>query len=211
MARTHWIAVAVLWAGCSAAAQLGVTTRSTAGTPAAATSSGSAPSAPSAASAPGDPQRTVPDLTGKTLDEARAIVRAAGFTSELEDTELASCPGAAPGAAAEGQILCQDPDPGQHRNRHAPIQVVVYKPQRFAETALQQQLLALRGLTVDEARVQLRRIGHDGPVKVVRLDKHVSGCAPERVCDVGRGRARDLHDEITLWLNPRLDIAAPEP
>jgi hypothetical protein len=208
MARTHLIAVAVLWAGCSAAAQLGVTTRSTAGMPGAATSSGSAPSA---ASAPGDPRRIVPDLTGKTLDEARAIVRAAGFTSELEDTEQPSCPGVAPGAAAEGQILCQDPDPGQQRNRHAPIQVVVYKPQRFAETTLQQQLLALRGLTVDEARVQLRRIGHDGPVKVLRLDKHQSGCAPERVCDVARGRARDLHDEITLWLNPRLDIVAPEP
>lgn len=121
MARTPWIAIAVLWAGCSAAAQLGVISRSPAGTPGAATSSG------------------------------------------------------------------------------------------IAETTLQQQLLGLRGLTVDEARVQLRRIGHDGPVKVLRLDKHQSGCAPERVCDVARGRARDLHDEITLWLNPRLDIAAPEP
>jgi hypothetical protein len=31
------------------------------------------------------------------------------------------------------------------------------------------------------------------------------------VCDVSRGRAGDLHEEIMRWLNPRLDIAAPEP
>ena len=128
MARRHLLAVAALWTGCSAAAQLGVTTR----------------------------------------------------TSAQAD---------APGAATSSDDA----------------------PQPFAETTLQQQLVALRGLTVDEARVELRRIGHDGPVKVVRLDKHQSGCAPERVCDVARGRARDLHDEITLWLNPRVDIAAPEP
>ena len=130
MARTPLIAVAILWAGCSAAARLGVTPRATA----------------------------------------------------TEDPS---------GAAASA--------------------IAVDEPPRFAETTLQQQLLALRGLTVDQARQQLRRIGHDGPVKVLRLDKHQSGCAPERVCDVVRGRARDLHDEITLWLNPGLDIAAPEP
>lgn len=116
MARTALIAVAILWAGCSAAARLGVTTRSTAAT-------------------------------------------------------------GAPGA----------------------------------ETTLQQQLLALRGLTVDEARQQLRRVGQDGPVKVLRLYKHQSGCAPERVCDVVRGRAGDPHGEIQLWLNPKLELAAPEP
>ena len=210
MARTSLITLAILWAGCSATARLGVTSRSTAttGAPGAAAS---AASTPAPASAPGDAQRIVPDLTGKTLDEARAIVQTAGFASELEYTELASCPDAAPRAVEEGRILCQDPDPGQPRNRHTPVQVVVYKPQRFAETTLQQQLLALRGLTVDEARQQLRRIGHDGPVKVLRLDKHQSGCAPERVCDVVRGRERDLHGEVQLWLNPGLDIAAPEP
>ena len=130
MARTPLIAAAVLWAGCSAAARLGVTLRSTA----------------------------------------------------TED----------PSGAAASSIAVDRTPP-------------------FTETTVQQQLQALRGLTVDEARQQLRGIGHDGPVKVLRLYKHRSGCAPERVCEVVRGRVRDLHDEVQLWLNPRLDIAAPEP
>jgi hypothetical protein len=210
MARTLLIAVAVLWAGCSAAARLGVTTRSAAKADADGAAASSA-SAPAPASTPGDARRIVPDLIGKTLDEARATVQAAGFTSELESRELASCPDAAPGAAVEGRILCQDADPGQPRNRHAPIQVVVYKPQRFPGQILQRQVAELVGLTVDQARQKLRGFGHDGAVKVVRLDQHRSGCAPERVCNVGPTFSFGVHDEVQLWLDPKLDIAAPEP
>jgi hypothetical protein len=88
---------------------------------------------------------------------------------------------------------------------------VVDPPQPFSGMLLPRQLAALRGVTVDEARDQLRRLGHDGPVTRYVLGRFLSGCARDRVCDVGPGGARGLHDEIVLWLNPGLDIAAPAP
>lgn len=137
MARTPLIAVAVLCAGCSAAARLGVTTRSTAT---------AAAGAPDATAQPDGP------------------------------------------AAANGP-----------------------EPQPFPGQIVQRQVAELIGLTVDQARQKLRQFGHDGAVKVVRLDSHRSGCAPERVCNVGPAFSFSVHDEVQLWLNPRLDIAAPEP
>lgn len=133
MARTHWIAVAVLWAGCSVAARLGVTT-------------GAGPAAAPATAQPG---------------------------------------GLAAASGPEAQ-----PFPGQ---------------------IVQRQVAELVGLTIDQARQKLRQLGHDGAVKVVRLDKHMSGCAPERVCNVGPTFSFSVHDEVQLWLDPTLDIAAPEP
>jgi hypothetical protein len=135
MVRIPLIAVAVVWAGCSAAARLGVTTGS--GPPAA---------PPAVTTQPGGP------------------------------------------AAANGPEA--QPFPGQ---------------------IVQRQVAQLVGLTVDQARQKLRQFGHDGAVKVVRLDRHMSGCAPERVCNVGPAFSFSVHDEVQLWLNPRLDIATPEP
>lgn len=85
------------------------------------------------------------------------------------------------------------------------------EPRPFSGMILPRQLAALRGLTVDEAREQLRRLGHDGPVELHVPDRFQPGCARDRVCDVGPGGARGLHDRVVLWLNPGLDIAAPAP
>jgi len=215
MARTALIAIALIGAGCSAAARLGVSTGSAA--PAGAPTAAVAPSAPgggpgaakAAASAAGEDRPAVPDLTGKTLDEARAIARGAGFTSEVEASEQPSCAGSAPGV--EGHILCQDPEPGQRTNRYAMIQVVIYKPYRPSGMILVPELAALRGLTVDEARQQLRALGHDGPVRIHMSDDFAKGCARDRVCDVGPGGARNLHDEVILFIRHPLDITAPAP
>jgi hypothetical protein len=136
MARTALIALAMLWTGCSAAARLGVTTRST------------------ATATAGDP-----------------------VTAQPGDPTAATGPDA-------------QPFPGQ---------------------IVQRQVAELVGLTVDQARQKLRQFGHDGAVKVVRLDRYMSGCAPERVCNVGPTFSFGVHDEVQLWLNPRLDIAAPQP
>ncbi|HEX3764929.1 MAG TPA: PASTA domain-containing protein [Kofleriaceae bacterium] len=197
------IAIAMICTGCSAAAQLGVSSGSTPR----ATPTTVAPDVAASAGAPDDDRPVVPDLIGKTLDEARAIVKAAGFTSEVEGSEQPSCAGATPGA--EGHILCQDPEPGQRTNRYAMIQVVIYQPHRFSGMILPQQLAALRGLTVDEARRRLRELGHDGPVRTHVSSDFATGCAADHVCEVGPGGARSLHDEIILFLKPRLEITAP--
>jgi hypothetical protein len=88
---------------------------------------------------------------------------------------------------------------------------VVDEPRPFSGMILPRQLAALRGLTVDEARAELRRLGHDGPVQLYVPDRFQPGCARDRVCDVGPGGARGLHDRVVLWLNSGLDIAAPAP
>lgn len=217
MARIPLIAIAVIWTGCSAAAQLGISSRSTAPTAApadaasaAAPGGGAEPvSASDATGHPDEERLIVPDLIGKTLDDARTIVQATGFTSEIEVSEQPSCAGPTPGA--EGRVLCQAPQPGERTHRYAMIQVVVYRPHRFSGMILPQQLAALRGLTVDEARQRLRALGHDGPVRTHVSSEFATGCAPDHVCDVGPGGARSLHDEIILFLPRRLDITAPAP
>ena len=76
---------------------------------------------------------------------------------------------------------------------------------------LPRQLATLRGLTIDEARERLKQLGHDGPIRVHVYGQFAAGCARDKVCDVGPGGARGLHDEVVLFVQPRLDIAAPAP
>lgn len=71
------------------------------------------------------------------------------------------------------------------------------------------QLGDLRGRTLDEARQRLKQLGHDGPVSVAVEDRYAAGCGRDRVCDWRLHGARTIHDEITLWINPRLEIPAP--
>jgi hypothetical protein len=84
-------------------------------------------------------------------------------------------------------------------------------PQTFPGQLLARQLAPLVGLTIDEARRRLVQLGHDGAVVVVVLDKFMAGCSQDQVCTYGPTFAMGVHDEIQLWINPRLAISAPSP
>ena len=79
------------------------------------------------------------------------------------------------------------------------------------------QLETLRGMTPDEARAQLKRLGHDGKVSLGEVTNaggghaFIESCGVNKVCDTSGGSGIGVHDDITLYLNPTLTIAPPPP
>jgi beta-lactam-binding protein with PASTA domain len=150
----------------------------------------------------------VPDLTGKTEEEAIAAVRAAGFRTEAEAKPL-SCDGA---PEVEGQVNCQSPAPGETVKAYAMVQYNVYRKQRISGAVVRDQLAALLGKTPADARKLLESYGHDGRVKVEPDTKFNDGCADGRVCGFSVSESgMGIHDEITLYTNPKLTIGGPPP
>src|SRR3954465_6264706 len=90
-----------LFAGCSMINGGGSTTPQT--------TSGGGP-APAQTSPDADGMVVMPNLVGKTEAEAQAMVRAAGFKSELEHSAPVDCGDTAPKEA--GKINCQNVDAG---------------------------------------------------------------------------------------------------
>jgi hypothetical protein len=164
------------------------------------------PAGSSSSSSSGDV--VVPDLTGKTEEEAIAAVRAAGFRTEAEARPL-SCEDA---PEVEGQVNCQSPAPGETVKAYAMVQYNVYEKQRISGAVVRDQLAALLGKTPADARKLLESYGHDGRVKVEPDSKFHDGCADGRVCDFSVSESgMGIHDEITLYTNPKLTIGGPPP
>lgn len=151
----------------------------------------------------------VPDLIGKTRDEAMAIVRAAGFAQDLESSRPLECENA---PKVEGRINCQDPEPGKRVKRYTLVQINVYKPTRLQGMVVRDQLLALIGLPPDEARAKLKSYGHDGTVTVTPDTKFHEKCAAGRVCAFDVAEAGiGVHDPITLFTNKVTTVGTPPP
>jgi beta-lactam-binding protein with PASTA domain len=162
----------------------------------------------------GKPRITVPNLIGKTPEQARALVKAAGFNSEPEANHILECVDA---AHDEGLINCQDPDAGAVVERYAMIKIHVYREQVIHGAIVRRQLEALRGLTPDEAKQQLKKLGHDAKINVgVVTDSgggqtYIKACGQNKVCYTSGESGIGMHDDITLYINPTLKIAAPPP
>src|SRR5262249_10308908 len=140
------------------------TTATLAGGASATVGPAASPGAPSSASPAGGTARAmVPNLIGKTPEEARALVKAAGFTAEPEATRPLECERAPP---EPGLINCQDPDAGQLVERYRMIAIAVYREQVIQGAIVRRQLETLHGLTPDQAKQQLRKLGHDGQVSL---------------------------------------------
>lgn len=79
------------------------------------------------------------------------------------------------------------------------------------------QLETLHGMTPDQAKAQLKKLGHDGEVKLgVVTDSgggqtFIQACGVNKVCETSGGSGISVHDDITLYLNPTLTIAPPPP
>jgi hypothetical protein len=178
----------------------------------ASTAPSTAPSAGGMSATGGAPRVTVPNLIGKTPEQARALVQAAGFNSEPESNHILECVDA---ARDEGRINCQDPDAGAVVERYSMIKIHVYRV--ITGAIVRRQLEALRGLTPDEAKQQLKKLGHGAKVSVgVVTDSgggqtYIKACGENKVCYTSGESGIGLHDDLTLYINPTLKIAPPPP
>jgi hypothetical protein len=155
----------------------------------------------------------VPDLIGKTLDEARALVRAAGFSHAPERTRPVVCDDA---PQTPGKVNCQDPPAGAVVARYAVIYLNVFQERAHPGVILRSQLATLRGLSPDAVTAQLRRFGHTGKAVVRALDgrDYDPGCGVDTVCKVVSERGAldiPIEDDAMLYVNPKLTIAPPPP
>lgn len=191
--------------GCGMAAQLGGAHPAASLAPAAAGTPGEV--------AGGGEHRTlpVPHVIGKTADEARAMVKAAGFTGEVESDAALSCepdPGDPP--PSDGRVDCQSPDPGKMVSSYAIVKISVHEPARRATGLTSAELHKLIGMTVPEARQRLNELGHTGKINLRTTSRFLPDCRAERVCDYGPHAELFARDDISLFLNkPKLDISAP--
>ena len=217
MARIHHTravlaaTLAVALAGCPLGTS--TTTTLTGGATATVGPAASTP-APSSGGPGGTPRAMVPNLIGKTPDEARALVKAAGFTGEPEATRPLECEGA---PREPGLINCQDPEAGQVVERYRMIAISVYREQVIQGAIVRRQLETLHGLTPDQAKQQLKKLGHDGPVSIGEVTDsggghtYLKACGQNKVCYTSGESGIGVHDDITLYINPTLKIAAPPP
>ncbi|HSS00398.1 MAG TPA: PASTA domain-containing protein [Kofleriaceae bacterium] len=178
------------------------------------TASTTAPSAEGMTATGGKPRITVPNLIGKTPEQARVLVKAAGFNSEPESNHILECMDA---ARDEGLINCQDPEAGAVVERYSMIKIHVYRGQVITGAIVRRQTESLRGLTPDEAKQQLKKFGHDAKVSIgVVTDSgggqtYIKACGQNKVCYTSGDSGFGIHDDVTLYINPTLKIAAPPP
>lgn len=152
----------------------------------------------------GDPDGmiTVPNVVGKSLDEAQAMAQQAGFKQDVETTRPVECDTPAPG---EGLIRCQDPEAGTRVARYAMLQVNVYRTRSHKGRVTLEDLAALKGLTVAQARAKLVEYGATDEVEVATSNRFIDNCKPETICWAESGGGT-----ILLYLNKQAaPIATP--
>ncbi|MCE9576057.1 MAG: PASTA domain-containing protein [Deltaproteobacteria bacterium] len=152
---------------------------------------------------------TMPSLLGLTEEQAAAAVKKAGFTQDMEQSRPLECENA---AHVEGEINCQDPEPGATVKPYALVQVNVYHEQHLTGMVVRRQLLALIGKSPDQAKALLKSYGHTATVKVEPGDHHYDQCGEKVVCAFDVAEAGiGVGDPITLYVNPGVTLTAPPP
>jgi hypothetical protein len=173
------LALIVLVAGCGV-----VTTGGTSTTPTGPTGGGGGAGGETTAVVPpdGNGNLTVPNLVGKTEAEAAAMVKAAGFTNEMEHSQPVDCGDTAPKQA--GKINCQSVEAGSKVARYTMIQVNIYEPQHFEGMLVRHQLEPLVGMTVDQGKTELVKMGFKGKVVVVNPFQFIDKCGMNKICGI---------------------------
>ena len=144
---------------------------------------------------------TVPDVTGKTRDDAEAALRAAGVRGEIE---VADVP---PGVDVATAHVCYQ-NPGGDQQTSATLQVSIGFGCNEAPRAPEHELV-LVGVSADEATRRLRAAGFTEEI-VVEAISDDPACKPGTVCRVFPDRfvLEQLH-RIELWLPRKIEIAPP--
>lgn len=131
--------------------------------------------------ASGDPNAmiTMPNLIGKTQEEAASAVKAAGFKMEMDATHLSCVESPAP----VGTVECQDPRPGDVvKANYTAVEIHIKRDSRMSGIIHQEDFRAMRGMTVDNAKAFAKKLGHTGQIRVKEMDDLVKGCAEKTVC-----------------------------
>jgi hypothetical protein len=186
---------------CSVAAGLGKTTSTSSKVPVIS----SAPDA-AAPAATGDAMIAVPDFTGKTLDEARALAKAAGFSHDVEERPM-HCEGDV--QKADGKITCQDPEPGKLERRYAGLGVAIHKEWKHEGMLVRAQLLPLIGMTPEQAQKRLQELGHTGKLVVTHELQFVPKCGQNKICSIEHEAGIGVADDMIVSINPKIEISAP--
>ncbi len=216
--RVTLAALTLAWSACSMSAGLphaSFTTSHDATTPSvASTSSASSTTSPSSTVSPSSPIGSsgsndnaaalvlvVPDVMGKTADEARAIVKAAGFVRDVEISESLGCEGPHPA----GRIFCQSPAAGTRVGRNDWLQVAIPAAAMHLRPGFinADQLDPLVGLPLAEAKRRLKQLGHVGQVLLERDNKVSARCHDDLVCSLGLSGSSAVDADIVI------DMAAP--
>ena len=123
---------------------------------------------------------TVPSLIGKTADEAAALVKAAGFRNDMEQSAPVDC---GPDAPREpGKINCQSPPAGSKQKAYAMVQVKVFTAQTHPGRLIAEDLVPLKGMTVEEGTAYLAKLGYHGEIKTTEPMQFIAGCAAGKIC-----------------------------
>jgi beta-lactam-binding protein with PASTA domain len=166
------------------------------------------PSGPAAAP-DANGELVVPNLIGKSLDEAQGLSKQAGFRNEVEATHPVDCGEGAP--KDDGKINCQDPAAGSHVKAYTMIQVNVYKRPDHNHLT-REDIEGLRGMTVAAAKVKLKQLGHTGSVRIEEPTQFIKNCKLDTVCDSQPESGTGFGDDVTFVVNKgKLEISAPPP
>jgi hypothetical protein len=141
------------------------------------------------------PPLKVPNLVGKTLGEAKAILSAAGFVYEPEERGE-SCDDDAPDVEDQ-QIRCQIPAAGTLVEKNKLVEVVVTHGGHRKGVLLRGQLRPLVSHSVAYVTDALKKLGFDGTIEV-KANWTGAGCEPDHVCAIAPMDNVDIHGHITL-------------
>jgi hypothetical protein len=191
--------IAVALSACGVASSLGIKTSSSSG-PVSSPGPSGAPAASSDALIP------VPDFTGKTLEEARSMAKAAGFSNEVQERPM-HCDDSSP--KADTRITCQDPEPGKLERRYAGLGVAIHKEWKHEGMLVRAQLLPLIGMAPEQARARLKELGHTGKLIVMHEQVFVRKCGQNKICSVDHEAGIGVADDLIVLINPAVEISAP--
>lgn len=129
-----------------------------------------------------DGRLKLPDLRGKTVAEANALLKQAGFLFDVSARPDGDCDGS-DAKRGNDKIRCQDPGAGTLADKHVLVRVGVQHDFDESDMIRANELAALIGLTLDQAKQKLHALGHRGDLEV---EPYVDGqpCKPGVVCKV---------------------------
>lgn len=203
--------IAVLFALALAGCQMFTTSHGTSTTTPGGGTSTSDPSSGGGGEAPsggGDGWVVIPNVVGKSLDEAERLAKQAGLNQDVETTHPIECDNPAP---AEGMIKCQAPEPGKRVKNYTMLQVQVFRAQHFEGQLVRDQLKPVKGMKLPAAEAYLRKLGWTGKFHVMAPMQFVNGCAAETICGYDQDAGIAIHEDLSVYMNKKADIALPPP
>lgn len=156
---------------------------------------------------------TMPNLVGKTEAEGAAMVKAAGFKMDMEHSAPVDCGDSAPKEV--GKINCQSIDAGTQVSAHSMVQVNIYQGTHMEGMIVRGQLLPLVGMTVEQGKAQLAKLGYKGKVIIETPNQFIDKCGMNHVCGVepeSGVSATDPEERLTFVVNKSdVKISTPDP